>query len=74
MLVMRTNTERPEAVSAGAAKLVGVEQEGIVNAARELLTTPDSYKRMATAVNPFGDGQASKRIVEAIEEFFGCRQ
>ncbi|MBX9947955.1 MAG: UDP-N-acetylglucosamine 2-epimerase (non-hydrolyzing) [Candidatus Obscuribacterales bacterium] len=74
VLVMRTNTERPEAVSAGAAKLVGVEQEGIVNAARELLTTPDSYKRMATAVNPFGDGQASKRIVEAIEEFFGCRQ
>lgn len=74
VLVMRTNTERPEAVSAGAAKLVGVEQEGIVSAARELLTTPDSYRRMSTAVNPFGDGQASKRIVEAIEEFFGCRK
>lgn len=74
VLVMRTNTERPEAVSAGAAKLVGVEQEGIVSAARELLTTPDSYKRMATAVNPFGDGQASKRIVEAVEEFFGYRK
>ncbi|HNB24096.1 MAG TPA: UDP-N-acetylglucosamine 2-epimerase (non-hydrolyzing) [Candidatus Melainabacteria bacterium] len=74
VLVMRTNTERPEAVSAGAAKLVGVEQEGIVKAARELLTTPDSYKRMATAVNPFGDGQASSRIVEAIEGFFGYRK
>lgn len=74
VLVMRTNTERPEAVSAGAAKLVGVEQEGIVSAARELLTTPDSYRRMSTAVNPFGDGQASKRIVEAIKEFFGCRK
>lgn len=74
VLVMRTNTERPEAVSAGAAKLVGIEQEGIVSAARELLTTPDSYKRMATAVNPFGDGQASKRIVEAVEEFFGYRK
>jgi UDP-N-acetylglucosamine 2-epimerase len=70
VLVMRTNTERPEAVTAGAARLVGVQQEGIVNAARELLTTPDSYKRMSTAVNPFGDGQASNRIVQAIEEFF----
>jgi UDP-N-acetylglucosamine 2-epimerase len=70
VLVMRTNTERPEAVTAGAAKLVGVHQDGIVTAARELLTTPDSYKRMSTAVNPFGDGHASKRIVEAIEEFF----
>jgi UDP-N-acetylglucosamine 2-epimerase (non-hydrolysing) len=70
VLVMRTNTERPEAVTAGAAKLVGVHQEGIVSAARELLTTPDSYKRMSTAVNPFGDGQASTRIVQAIEEFF----
>ncbi len=70
VLVMRTNTERPEAVTAGAAKLVGVHQAGIVDAARELLTTPDSYKRMSTAVNPFGDGHASDRIVQAIEEFF----
>jgi len=73
VLVMRTNTERPEAVTAGAAKLVGVHQDGIVTAARELLTTPDSYKRMSSAVNPFGDGQASNRIVQAIEEFFASR-
>ncbi|MCC6977448.1 MAG: UDP-N-acetylglucosamine 2-epimerase (non-hydrolyzing) [Candidatus Melainabacteria bacterium] len=73
VLVMRTNTERPEAVTAGAAKLVGVHQGGIVTAARELLTTPDSYKRMSTAVNPFGDGQAAQRIVEAIEEYFASK-
>lgn len=70
VLVMRTNTERPEAVSAGAARLVGVTKEGIVSAARELLTRPDSYAKMSHAVNPFGDGQASRRIVSAIEQFF----
>lgn len=69
VLVMRTNTERPEAVSAGAAKLVGVTCEGIVSAARELLTVPESYAKMSLAVNPFGDGNASERIVGAIEQF-----
>ncbi|HEY9787654.1 MAG TPA: UDP-N-acetylglucosamine 2-epimerase (non-hydrolyzing) [Candidatus Obscuribacterales bacterium] len=72
VLVMRTNTERPEAVHAGAAKLVGVTRAGIVSAARELLTVPDSYAKMSCAVNPFGDGQASQRIVSAIEEFFAA--
>lgn len=74
VLVMRTNTERPEAVTAGAAKLVGVMKEGIVSAARELLNTPDSYKSMSSAVNPFGDGEASKRIVTAIEEYFSSER
>ena len=70
VLIMRTNTERPEAAEAGAAKLVGVEREGIVQAARQLLSDQTAYNRMASVVNPFGDGQASKRIVQAIEEFF----
>jgi UDP-N-acetylglucosamine 2-epimerase (non-hydrolysing) len=74
VLVMRTNTERPEAVTAGAAKLVGVMQEGIVSAARELLNTPESYKSMSSAVNPFGDGEASKRIVDAIEHYFASER
>ncbi|MBC7997723.1 MAG: UDP-N-acetylglucosamine 2-epimerase (non-hydrolyzing) [Leptolyngbya sp.] len=74
VLVMRTNTERPEAVTAGAAKLVGVMKDGIVSAARELLNTPESYKSMSSAVNPFGDGEASKRIVTAIEEYFSSER
>ena len=69
VLIMRTNTERPEAVEAGAARLVGVTQASIVEAARELLTSPDCYSRMARSVNPFGDGHAAKRIVCAVEEF-----
>jgi UDP-N-acetylglucosamine 2-epimerase (non-hydrolysing) len=69
VLVMRTNTERPEAVAAGAARLVGVEQKGIVDAARELMTDGVTYSRMSAAVNPFGDGHAADKIVQAIEEF-----
>lgn len=74
VLVMRTNTERPEAVTAGAAKLVGVMKEGIISAARDLLNTPESYKSMSSAANPFGDGEASKRIVTAIEEYFSSER
>ncbi|MBX9688526.1 MAG: UDP-N-acetylglucosamine 2-epimerase (non-hydrolyzing) [Candidatus Obscuribacterales bacterium] len=69
VLVMRTNTERPEAAEAGVAKIVGVKREGIFESARELLANPDSYKRMSSSVNPFGDGRASERIVEAVEAF-----
>lgn len=69
VLVLRNNTERPEAAEAGAAKLVGVTQTGIVDAARTLLSDPAVYKRMAGVVNPFGDGTAAKRIVQAIENF-----
>lgn len=69
VLVMRTNTERPEAVEAGAARIVGVEQAGIVDSARDLLSTPGCYERMACAINPFGDGRAAKNIVGKIEEF-----
>ncbi len=69
VLVMRTNTERPEAVSAGAAQLVGVSQETICDGARQLMTSPQRYKAMSSAVNPFGDGQAAKRIVQEVEKF-----
>lgn len=69
VLVMRTNTERPEAVSAGAAQLVGVSQETICEGARQLMTSPQRYKAMSSAVNPFGDGQAAKRIVQEVEKF-----
>ncbi|MBX3138623.1 UDP-N-acetylglucosamine 2-epimerase (non-hydrolyzing) [Candidatus Obscuribacterales bacterium] len=69
VLVMRTNTERPEAVNAGAARLVGVKSAGIVEGARALIGTPENYEKMACAINPFGDGRAARRIVEAIEDF-----
>ncbi len=74
VLVMRTNTERPEAVAAGAARLVGVKTAGIVEGARELISTPENYAKMACAVNPFGDGQASDRIVKAIEEYLSIKK
>ncbi len=70
VLVLRTNTERPEAAEAGAARLVGVEQEGIVSAARELLGDKALYSRMSSTVNPFGDGHAARHIVDAIQKFF----
>ncbi len=70
VLVLRTNTERPEAVAAGAAKLIGTERDGIVSAAKALLDSPAAYDKMALAVNPFGDGKASEKIVSAIEAFF----
>lgn len=70
VLVMRTNTERPEAVAAGAAKLVGVTKETIVAGARELLSSSALYAKMSQAVNPFGDGHAAERIVESIERYF----
>lgn len=69
VLVMRTNTERPEAVEAGAAKIVGINKEGIFNAAKSLLSEPGLYDRMASTRNPFGDGSAARSIVKHIEEF-----
>lgn len=66
VLVLRTETERPEAVEAGTVKLAGVIEDDIYNMASELLISKDSYQTMAKAVNPYGDGKASKRIVQAI--------
>ncbi|MEU5428674.1 UDP-N-acetylglucosamine 2-epimerase (non-hydrolyzing) [Streptomyces olivoreticuli] len=71
-LVLRTTTERPEAVEAGAARLVGTEPEAIVDAAMRLLDDPVAYERMATAGNPFGDGHATDRIVAQLAEDFGA--
>ena len=64
VLVMRHTTERPEAVDAGTAKLVGTETEAIVTAAETLLHDPAAYAAMANAVSPYGDGHAAERIVE----------
>ena len=66
VLVLRTETERPEAVEAGTVKVVGTDEDVICREARELLDNPDSYEKMAKAVNPYGDGHASERIVEAL--------
>lgn len=66
VLVLRRETERPEAVKAGTVKLAGVEREVIVNMAKELLDNEQSYKKMAHAANPYGDGNASQRIIKAI--------
>jgi UDP-N-acetylglucosamine 2-epimerase (non-hydrolysing) len=70
VLVMRDTTERPEAISAGAARLVGTDPEGVVSAVDELLCDARIYKSMAGAVNPYGDGCAAHRAVGAIEHLF----
>ena len=74
VLVLRKETERPEAVQAGTVKLAGVEEETIFSLASELLTDEKAYAAMAHAVNPYGDGQACRRIADAIEWHFGLRQ
>jgi UDP-N-acetylglucosamine 2-epimerase (non-hydrolysing) len=67
VLVVRETTERPEAVDAGVAKLVGTSVRDIVSSVDQLLDDPDLYARMARATDAFGDGQASARIVRALE-------
>jgi len=69
VLVLRAVTERPEGVDAGVLKLVGTNRRVIVREANHLLDTPSAYGAMAKAVNPFGDGQASGRIVKALLSF-----
>ena len=70
VLVMRDTTERPEGISAGTLKLVGVEQETIYAAFRELLENNAEYEKMAKASNPYGDGFAAKRIADCLCKFF----
>ena len=70
VLVLRKVTERPEAVEAGTAKVVGVEEEGVYNEIHRLLTDQRAYERMANAVNPYGDGKATLRILDAIRYHF----
>ena len=71
VLVLRTETERPEAVAAGTAKLAGVEEEDIYNLGKTLLCDKAEYDKMAKAANPYGDGNASARIVDALLYEFG---
>lgn len=71
VLVMRENTERPEALSAGTVKLIGTDEEGIVSEVTSLLHDPVHFEGMATAVNPYGDGKAAARTVAAIAELLG---
>jgi UDP-N-acetylglucosamine 2-epimerase (non-hydrolysing) len=66
VLVLRNTTERPEAVEAGTARLVGTEVDAIVSACEQLLTDPEAYRAMAQARNPFGDGHASERILDVL--------
>jgi UDP-N-acetylglucosamine 2-epimerase (non-hydrolysing) len=70
VLVMRDTTERPEGIEAGVAKLVGTDTRKIVNETYKLLNDIKAYERMANAVNPYGDGKASKRIAKIIEKYF----
>lgn len=70
VLVMRDTTERPEGVEAGTVKLVGAVTEAIVKNVTTLLTNQAAYDKMAAATNPYGDGQAAGRIVEALRRFF----
>lgn len=73
VLVLRGVTERPEGVEAGTLKLAGTDEDTIVRMARELLDDKAAYSKMAETRNPFGDGQASRRIVESILFSFGKR-
>ena len=66
VLVLRTETERPEAVEAGTVKVVGVQEEDIYLQAQKLLTDKEAYDKMAKSVNPYGDGHASERIVKIL--------
>ena len=71
VLVLRDTTERPEAVEAGTVKLVGTDKESVYRTATELIVNKEAYLAMSNAVNPYGDGLASDRIVQALRyEFF----
>jgi len=73
VLVLRNTTERPEGIAAGTLKLVGTDEDVIYNEAKRLLTDKKAYDEMSKASNPYGDGHASERIVNAIiEKFSDC--
>ena len=71
VLVMRENTERPEAVDAGTVRLIGTDEKRVVQEVCNLFDSVESYRAMANAVNPYGDGQAAARTVAAVAEMFG---
>ncbi len=74
VLVMRETTERPEAISAGAARLIGTTKADIIEAVNELLDDSTVYEGMAQAINPYGDGQASERTIQAIRRYLGLTE
>lgn len=69
VFVLRTETERPEAVEAGTVKIVGVDEDRIYEEAVEVIENPKAYEKMAKAVNPYGDGHACRRIVRILREY-----
>ncbi|WP_269928689.1 non-hydrolyzing UDP-N-acetylglucosamine 2-epimerase [Kocuria massiliensis] len=71
VLVLRENTERPEAVKAGTVKLIGTETRRIIDEVEHLLENPNAYDSMANATNPYGDGQAARRTIAALRNHFG---
>ena len=73
VLVLRTETERPEAIETGTLKLAGTDKENIIKLAQELLDNKEEYDRMSHAKNPYGDGKASQRIADAILYAFGLK-
>ena len=68
--MLRTETERPEAVDAGTAVVAGVEREDIVRIVSNILSDDSIYRSMANAANPYGDGRASERILAILKESF----
>ena len=70
VLVLRDTTERPEGIAAGTLRLAGTDEQTIYKMAHELLTNQEEHKKMAKASNPYGDGNASARIAEAIRYYF----
>lgn len=73
-LVLRDMTERPEGIEAGTLELVGTDEEKVYERTKTLLTDQALYESMSKAANPYGDGKASERIVQAILHHFGIRK
>ncbi|WP_278287324.1 non-hydrolyzing UDP-N-acetylglucosamine 2-epimerase [Caloranaerobacter ferrireducens] len=71
VIVLRTETERPEAVKAGTVKIAGINEKDIYNSVNILLNDKEEYDRMANAVNPYGDGKACDRIIESLLYYYG---
>jgi UDP-N-acetylglucosamine 2-epimerase (non-hydrolysing) len=71
ILVLRTVTERPDAVDYGTAKLVGLDEDRIFETTVQLIENEEEYKRMANAINPYGDGLSAQRTVQILKNFFG---
>ena len=74
VLVLRDTTERPEAGAAGTVKLIGTDEKGVYDEAKLLLTDGEEYSRMSEACNPYGDGKASQRIIQAILYHYGLAE